>query len=160
MKKEAIIVDLDGTLCNCEHRRHFVTGPKKDWKSFYESMSEDPINAWCERIIRSFYTIFVTGRPEEYRELTMDWLRKYWLVPNVMMVNINGGGHTKKECPMPLLMRKNGDFRDDAIIKEEIYKAEIEPYYDIIFVLDDRKKVVDMWRGLGLTVLHCADGDF
>ena len=33
------ICDIDGTLMNIDHRRHFVEGDKKDWKSF-----EDNIN--------------------------------------------------------------------------------------------------------------------
>lgn len=32
---KAIIVDLDGTLANCEHRRHFLETKPKDWKSFH-----------------------------------------------------------------------------------------------------------------------------
>ena len=28
---------------------------------------------------------------------------------------------------------------------------------DILFVVDDRQKVVDMWREEGLTCLQCAD---
>ena len=31
---------------------------------------------------------------------------------------------------------------------------------DIFMVVDDRQKVVDMWRDLGLTVFQVAPGDF
>ena len=31
---------------------------------------------------------------------------------------------------------------------------------DIFLVVDDRNKVVDMWRSLGLTVFQVADGNF
>ena len=34
----AVIIDIDGMLADCDHRRHFVTGPKQDWRSFNESM--------------------------------------------------------------------------------------------------------------------------
>ena len=40
-------------------------------------------------------------------------------------------------------MRADGDFRQDAIIKTEIYKNEIEPSFEILFCIDDRKQVVD-----------------
>jgi hypothetical protein len=145
-KQEAIIVDLDGTLANCDHRRHFVDGTheKQDWRSFYESMRTDTINVWCRKIMSNFFNILVSGRPEEYRGHTLDWLEQNSVyVPS-----------------KHLFMRKTGDYRDDTIIKEEIYKEHIEPYYDILFVIDDRKKVVDAWRRLGLVALHCADGDF
>ena len=32
--------------------------------------------------------------------------------------------------------------------------------YNVKFVLDDRNRVVEMWRSLGLTCLQVADGDF
>ena len=31
---------------------------------------------------------------------------------------------------------------------------------DVFLVVDDRNKVVDMWRSLGLTVFQVAEGDF
>jgi hypothetical protein len=50
--------------------------------------------------------------------------------------------------------------RKDAIMKEELYRQHIEGKYNIKFVLDDRQQVVDMWRGLGLTVFQVDEGDF
>lgn len=57
-------------------------------------------------------------------------------------------------------IRKEGDFRKDSIIKSEIYMDHIRPKYDVVFVIDDRNQVVDMWRSLGLRVLQVAPGDF
>lgn len=150
-KKEAIIIDIDGTLANCDHRRHFVDGTheKQDWRSFYESMRTDTINVWCRKIINSFastatFSLLVSGRPEEYRGHTTDWLSKNSVyIPDKY-----------------IFMRKTGDYRCDTIVKEEIYREFIEPYYDVLFVVDDRKKVVGMWRKLGLVALHCAEGNF
>lgn len=40
--------------------------------------------------------------------------------------------------------------RDD-IIKKELYKKEIEPRYNVLFVFDDRPQVLKMWQNeLGL----------
>jgi 2-hydroxy-3-keto-5-methylthiopentenyl-1-phosphate phosphatase len=86
-KKEAIIVDIDGTLANCDHRRHFVDGThgKQDWKSFYDGMETDTVNKWCKFIIDSCvddfaymekYVLLVSGRPEKYRKITLNWLEK------------------------------------------------------------------------------------
>lgn len=145
MKRKAIIVDLDGTLCNANHRKHFVESEKKDWKSFYKGISDDKINEWCNEIISKMtgYTIiFVSGRPDDYRKETEDWLCS----------------HLYGHCP--LLMRESGDFRKDSVVKEEIYWKKIEPNYDVLFCIDDRKQVVDMWRSIGLTCLQCAEGNF
>jgi hypothetical protein len=57
-------------------------------------------------------------------------------------------------------MRKKGDRREDYLVKEEIYKNHIDQIYNVMFVLEDRKQVVDMWRRLGLTCLQCAPGEF
>ena len=58
-------------------------------------------------------------------------------------------------------MRETADFRSDSIIKHEIYQLCIKGKYDVQFVLDDRQKVVDMWRNaIGLTTLQVAEGNF
>lgn len=57
-------------------------------------------------------------------------------------------------------MRPAGDQRDDRIVKEEIYRREIEGKYNVRFILDDRDKVVRRWRELGLPCFQVADGDF
>lgn len=142
-KKHVIIVDLDGTLCNVEHRRHFID--KKDWTSFYEHLVDDEPNEWCRHLIARFdqnEVLFVSGRPDTYRKETLKWLddRGY-------------GG-------IPVFMRKEGDYRQDAVVKEEIYREHIEPYYNILFCVDDRQQVVDMWRRIGLVCLQCDKGDF
>lgn len=148
MKKPAIIVDLDGTLCNVEHRQRHLEGKRKDWKAFANEYKSDTINEWCRTIIyamganASCAIILLTGRNECYRRGTEEWLQR------------NGVPYSF------LLMRQNKDFRADSIIKKEIYEKHIEPNHDVIFCIDDRQQVVDMWRSLGLTCLQCAKGDF
>jgi hypothetical protein len=46
------------------------------------------------------------------------------------------------------------------MMKEQLYRQHMEGKYNIKFVLDDRQLVVDMWRGLGLTVFQVDEGDF
>jgi hypothetical protein len=53
-----------------------------------------------------------------------------------------------------------GDMRNDSIVKEEIYEEHIKPRFNVRFVLDDRDRVVKMWRENGLKVLQVAEGDF
>jgi hypothetical protein len=56
-------------------------------------------------------------------------------------------------------MRKDGDFRADYIVKQEILDAHI-PKDRVLFVLDDRQQVVDMWRRNGLMCFQVAEGNF
>ncbi|MGY3805526.1 phosphatase domain-containing protein (plasmid) [Pigmentibacter ruber] len=148
MKQKAIIIDLDGTLADCEHRRCFIAGTKKDWKSFSkdENIIQDKLNLWCATIINKFKDshkiLLVTGRMESSRKITIEWLNKFDIKYDL------------------LLTRKDNDFRKDSVIKEELYKNFIEPHFDVLFCLDDRKQVVDTWRSLGLICLQCADGEF
>lgn len=59
-----------------------------------------------------------------------------------------------------LFMRGEIDFREDSDVKEEIYREKIERNYQVLFVVDDRKSVVDRWRKMELICLQCAPGNF
>ena len=86
--------------------------------------------------LKIFYT---SGRKEQYREQTMQWLRRM----NVWYLNCT------------LLMRKDDDRRKDTIVKKEMYMERINGKYSIRFVMDDRPSVVRMWRAeLGLDVMQ------
>ena len=73
---------------------------------------------------------------------------------------------TKKVLPKNLLKRNIDQLRKHAILHwtDDILKKDLlDKYVDIIdvfLVVDDRNKVVDMWRSLGLTVFLVADGNF
>ena len=146
MKAEALIVDLDGTLADIRIRLKHLSGKKKDWKSFNKTIETDELHEWCRQIIVRFATdhkiIIVSGRTDDLKKETEEWLRKF-------------------DVPFHyLFMRKGNDFRSDTIVKLEIYERKIRENFKITFVLDDRQKVVDMWRAEGLVVLQCAPGDF
>lgn len=96
--------------------------------------------------------LFVTGRSEKYREQTVDWLAN----------NLGYGDPESQKANISknLYMRKNGDYRPDYVIKEEIYKNKIESRYKVQAVFEDRKTVVDMWRKLGLTCYQPCDGNY
>lgn len=146
-KMNAILVDLDGTLCDVDHRVHHVQGDKKNWKAFNQLLVHDKLNHWCFELMeamttRGYKIIFVTGRNELLRAPTEEWLVKH---------------SVKYEH---LYMRGILDNREDADVKEDIYTLMIEQKYQVLFVVDDRKSVVDRWRKLDLICLQCAPGNF
>ncbi len=146
-KKKAIIVDLDGTLANCDHRVHHVEKTPKDWVSFNRGMGLDEINSWCAELITAmegngFKIILLTGRGEESRSQTEEWLKKHQI------------SYTE------LYMRKAQDSREDSEIKREIFLDFIRPEYETLFVVEDRLSVVEMWRKLNITCLQCDWGNF
>lgn len=144
---KAIIVDIDGTLADCSHRRHFVEARPKDWPGFYAAMANDGWNEMVMHVVGllsgHLEVLVVTGRPDDHRDTTEQWL-------------IDHPSFSYDE----LFMRKAGDFRPDTEVKREIYRREIAPHYEVVLVLDDRASVVDMWRAEGLQCWQVAEGDF
>lgn len=142
MKMNAIIVDVDGTIAhNDGHRNPF------EWAMVKFDEPIDGVIKFIQFLQRhipaqELAIIYVSGRMDECYEDTLEWIEQH--------VGVIG----------PLYMRKTGDFRADTVVKKEIYQDKIEPFYDVIGILDDRSKVVKMWRELGLTCFQVADGDF
>ena len=54
---------------------------------------------------------------------------------------------------------KTMNFIPDEILKKDMLDNHVD-IDDVFLVVDDRNKVVDMWRSLGLTVFQVAPGDF
>jgi FMN phosphatase YigB (HAD superfamily) len=147
-QKPTVLFDIDGTLANIEHRRQLVQREKPDWKSFNAQMGDDAPNWPIVSLYRSLWNaceydlILVTGRNEVYRKVTEQWLA--W-----------------NEIPFgDMYMRADNDFRSDHVIKEEILSRLQSLGKQILFVVDDRQQVVDMWRHNGITVLQCDVGNF
>lgn len=141
---QTIICGLDGTLANIDHRLHHLEN--QVWEEFFGAVVDDKVNLWCHLMLtamfgRGYEIIFVTGRNECTREATREWLDKIGL-----------GG-----CMIH--MRKADDRRPDFEVKEEICDNYLKDR-EILFVLEDRQQVVDMWRRKDLTVLQCAEGSF
>jgi hypothetical protein len=149
-KPRAIVCDLDGTMCNIDHRLHYVKkdieGQKPNWFAFFRGIPRDEVNPWCAEIVRKFATthqiLYCSGRSEAEREMSEEWLKKnnLWF------------GH--------LFMRSAGDHRQDDIVKEILLDFDVLPQFNPEFMIDDRQQVVDMWRRRGFVCLQCAKGDF
>lgn len=143
-----IIVDIDGTLADLSHRLHFIADPKKkDWDGFFAAAVDDkPIGPVVDMVLglsQSCRLVIVTGRPEWTRNATQVWLRDH--------AGLNG---------YPLYMRATEDRRDDSIVKLEILKQIRADGYRPELAIDDRKRVVAMWRKAGITCAQVADGDY
>lgn len=131
-----IICDIDGTLATMGSRSPF------DWhKVGVDTLKPVIANVFMEA--KADKKIIFSGRDGSCRQETMEWLFNNGVVYDY------------------LFMREAGDMRKDSIVKREIYDREILGKYNVLFVLDDRDQVVDMWRrDLGLTCLQVAYGNF
>lgn len=142
MKPIAIIVDIDGTLAHLNNRSPY--DPSRYLTDTVDEVVRDL--TWMYKN-EGYKIIVCSGRDSTYREVTKQWLRDNKIVFDALFMRD------------PLLVHK-GRKLDDAIIKELLYKEHIELFFDVKVVLDDRNRVVAMWRRNGLKVLQVADGDF
>jgi hypothetical protein len=144
------IFDLDGTLALNEHRQHFLEERPQNWKAFEEACVNDvlnrPIAVICRELSSLDHTIYIfSGRSDTVELQTRDWL-------------------DKNDVPYDgVHLRRSGDFRDDRIVKREMFDKFFmgKNYKNCDFIVfDDRQKVVDMWREMGLTCCQVAPGNF
>lgn len=142
--KGFVVCDIDGTIADIEHRRHYVTGEKKDWKGFFSEMHKDTVRENVHDMLKNYHELgyeilFVSARPETYREVTEAWLD--------LMVDVPYVG---------VLMRPANDKGADTDTKYKIYK-EMLAKYNVLLVIDDRPSVIRMWEGCGLTVIDVGN---
>ena len=159
--KNLVVVDIDGTLANIDHRLSFIKQKSPDWNAFYEACDLDEpyldvigvVNALKEikhpRTGMPLYKlIFVTGRSEIVRKRTRSWLLRHL------------GGDLRPMMRSTLLMRTEEDYRPDHIVKFERFKQMGYKIEDVMCVFEDRQRMVDEWRRLGVTVFQPKLGDY
>jgi FMN phosphatase YigB (HAD superfamily) len=145
-----IVVDLDGTLCNIGHREHLAQA--RQWDDFNSLCHADKVNEPIAEMVRRFYGYYgilvVTGRSDKWREMTIEWLMAHKLWPLVDRFR----------------MRQEGDMRSDTIVKPEMvidcFGTHVNALDKVLFILDDRYKVVKEFRRRRFTVFHVEDGAY
>lgn len=135
---KCIVVDIDGTVAIHQGRSPY------DLSKVLEDRPNDPLVDLLRVLSGSVDIIFFSGREgtKQCQEDTAKWIND----------NVN--------IPYQLYMRKEKDYRPDEVIKEELYNEIIKDNYYCIAIFDDRQKVVDKWRSLGLLCCQVYEGDF
>lgn len=141
-----VVFDLDGTLADATHREHYVRRPvgEKDWDRFHAAAKNDRAK-WG--VLRTYLALEATGadvqiwtgRDDQYRDMTLEWLAKNGIHDPV------------------LKMRPTGDHTPDDEMKLAWMHEADRP---IQMVFEDRQRVVDMWRRNGVLCAQVAPGDF
>ena len=150
MKKDIVIFDLDGTLAIIDERlkESSMKNGKINWKRFFsdelikKDLPNPPVIKTANLFHQNGYKIYIfSGRSETTENATRKWLKD---------------NRIKYDY---LRMRKKNDYRPDEIVKKDFIKKS--SILDKIFLIfDDRKKVVEMWRSLGLPCFQVSEGDF
>lgn len=171
-----IIFDLDGTLADCSHRRHFVDPSKHpdwvelgnrkiknyvhiddrtyrkkfipDWKAFYEACDHDKIIKPTKSILIQY-----CHRDIEIWSGRCESVRnktEKWISEKIFDSDFRNFKKIK------LKMRPIGDYTPDEQLKERWLDEHLASGgKPIEFIFDDRPKVVRMWRRRGIFVFDC-----
>lgn len=131
-----VLVDIDGTLAIKGDRSIF------DFKKSFNDKCNLPVSFVIQSLQHyGIKPVFISGRSEEFREVTEKWLEHHFLNPE------------------NLFMRQAGDARADYIVKKEIYETHIKGNVQVLGVFDDRKQVKRMWVEEGVFVFDVNQTD-
>lgn len=134
-----VIVDVDGTLANSDG----VRGPYDESMVILDNAYQNIIDMVNELYERNRTVLVVSGRHSSCGVDTNIWLRG------------------RKVKFHHLFMRHSWDNRSDVIVKKEILDAllKLVPKEQIELVIDDRPKIIRMWRENGLKVFAARGED-
>ena len=134
-----VLCDVDGTVALLGDRSPYDTT-----RVHLDSPNHHVIPT-LDSLSKNYRVIFLSGRSEEAREATEQWLRE----------------HVADGYEVELYMRAARDFRPDWIVKYELFQRHIADRYHVVAVLDDRDQVIRMWRDrLVLPTFQVNWGDF
>ena len=131
MNKNTIIFDLDGTLADITARKELATKPNGKLDwDVFFDSSNIKLDVPNEPVVKM---------AQMFAENDF----------NVLIFSGRNGNIATQE------MR----FMPDEILKKHMLDLFVD-INDVFLVVDDRNKVVDMWRDLGLNTFQVAPGDF
>lgn len=141
----AIIVDIDGTLAEKGERSPY------DYSRVKEDGLYQDIAFLIDRLTdnTSYYTLIVSGRDDTCRNETMEWLVRHGIYYDELLMR-------ETEVDIDEFGGKLPDFE----VKYRLFDEHIRDTWCVDFVIDDRRQVIDMWRGIGLRVLDVAGNEF
>lgn len=144
--RNVYVFDIDGVLANHNHRKHYIDETPKDWEAYYGGMLDDGrVNFTCDLVTEfkaeGHFVVLATGRPEKYRDDTCEWMKKVGIYDDVDL----------------MLMRPDGDFRPNPEVKEDHARHIQERIGNIIQVLEDDPRSVEVWKRYSQAVLWVSE---
>jgi hypothetical protein len=146
--RDILILDLDGTLCDMNHRVHLAQA--KQWDEFHAGLEQDGVHEDVLLVLRFLpafvRVIVVTGRPMAHYAATVAWLRKHELWGMVDSI----------------MMRPDTNFMKDHDLKlwllDEFFEGREKWTNRIIAALDDKGSVIEAFRNAGINAWQVRQG--
>ena len=168
MNKNTIIFDLDGTLADIDERKQKsqIDNGKMDWDIFFdpENIKLDkpkPEVIKCAQMFhqQGYKIVIFSGRNDRSFATTKEGLSDHNVPYDLLVCRPD---KFKDESwpvadgnPATPAMR----FMPDQILKKIMLDTFVD-IDDVFIIFEDRKKVVDMWRELGLTCFEVEEAIF
>ena len=136
---EAVIADLDGTLCDVSGILHHLEGEERDFSAFHAASADCPPRPEVVDAVRAAHdagqaVLVVTSREFVWRDLTLDWLVAH-------------------EIPYDaLMMRIVGDYRADHVVKAEMLDQIEADGWTVTEAWEDSEDILELWKSRGITV--------
>lgn len=148
---KAIICDIDGTLAH----RALLKQPRIHYRSFYsyKECETDLVDEVVRDALKGFQQmgyqiIFVSGRKKDCRTETLDFLKRAGFAEGDYLIYTRD---EEKDIHEELGVMVDDS---DALVKYRLFNEHIRDKYNVMGVIDDRKRVVALWETLGLRVFN------
>ncbi|MEU0937644.1 AAA family ATPase [Embleya sp. NPDC005971] len=134
----AVMCDIDGTLALNEGNR----GPYDFSRCGEDALNKAVADELALHDRANHIVVLLSGRGSEYRPETVAWLAAHGVAYD------------------ELWMRPVGDTRRDDIVKAELFDKHVRNRFAVRFTLDDRDRVVALWRRMGIPTWQVNYGSF
>jgi phosphoglycolate phosphatase-like HAD superfamily hydrolase len=134
MRTRIVLFDLDGTLADDRQRHHHLEGVE-DWEAYHSACVDDVAVEAVVVLLRLLrksdvdQVHILTGRFEQYRDITVEWLGRQGITFD------------------RLHMRPDGDKRKNAEYKRSAIEGLTTQGFDPLLLVDDHPGVARAFQG-------------
>ena len=136
--------DLDGVLSDAVGRQHYIEGPRRDWRAFFDACGEDPLIEEVGRLLLlldpALPIVLLTARPLRVQAQTVGWLERY---------------HLRWDL---LIMRDHGDYDYAEDFKHFSVQTLKARGIELVLAFEDDPRNVMMLRSNGVPCVYLHSG--